>query len=211
MFGKPCGCVRKSKQDTDRGTEGPQRTLLSKGRVAAARGRSLFSLTVLMWTRQICCVSMLWRSDASTPGEFGPEIKSVFLYWERGRKKHYDHHAYIFLQDSSLGFFRMQDKKCILYIYVYVCLHFYQNISFFFFIICTEYDIMNARFKYCPLREGIHVEWSLILHADTLDNFSLICCPDYGTFLLFKQLINNLICIVICLVFSKILRINWDV
>lgn len=48
MFGKPCGCVRKSKQDTDRGTEGPEGTLLSKGRVAAARGRSLFSLTVLM-------------------------------------------------------------------------------------------------------------------------------------------------------------------
>lgn len=48
VFGKPCGCVRKSKQDTDRGTEGPERTLLSKGRVAAARGRSLFSLTVLM-------------------------------------------------------------------------------------------------------------------------------------------------------------------
>lgn len=78
----------------------------------------------------------------------------------------------------------------------------------FFFIICTEYDIMNARFKYCLLREGIRVERSRILHADTLDNFSLICCPDYGIFLLFKQLINNLICIVICLVFSKILRIN---
>lgn len=38
MFGKPCGCVRKSKQDTDRGTEGPERTLLSKGRVAGGQG-----------------------------------------------------------------------------------------------------------------------------------------------------------------------------
>lgn len=102
---------------------------------------------------------------------------------KRGQKKHYIHHAYIFLQDSSLGFLECKIKMHL----IHICIHlpsFLSEYFIFFKIICIEYDVLNARFKYCPLTEGIRVERSRILHADTLDNFSLISCQDYGTFLL---------------------------
>lgn len=77
----------------------------------------------------------------------------------------------------------MQDKNAF-NTFMYTSAFIFIRIFHFFKIICIEYDVLNARFKYCPLTEGIRVERSRILHADTLDNFSLISCQDYGTFLL---------------------------
>lgn len=78
---------------------------------------------------------------------------------------------------------------------------------FHFFIMC---DVLNARFRYCPYREEIHFERSCVLHSGTLDSF-ISPLLSRLFLLLLKQLLNGKNCIVICLVFSEIFKVNEEI